>query len=162
MVAMPMRALLVTLLSVCAGAHGSHGPGAPALAEVVGELRKSFPGSFKVEKAVSPTVQYCPDNTCEAFSTTKGASAEELTDFAFLFLYYFSDYYELEPWRSREEPKMLAARILAKRRSKACAPGGGKESARCVLREMARKKGVRVEFVRYDEGARHVVPKALP
>lgn len=137
MVAMPMRVLLVTLLNVFACAHGSHGPGAPASAEGVREFQESLPGSFEVEKGASPTVQYCPDNTCEAFSTTKGASAEELTDFAFLFLYYFSDYHELGPWRSREEPGVLAARILAKHHTKACAPGGGKESARCVLREMA-------------------------
>lgn len=141
-------------------------PRAPApvgMPDDLTELERSFPHSVEVSAdGPSPRVQFCPDNTCEAFISQGGASLEELSGFAHLFLYYFSDYGTLAAWRTGSAPRARSEALIAKLAPRECPPGAGREAARCVLRAMASARGIRVEAIRYDEGVRAAVPMALP
>jgi len=63
------------------------------------EINKSFPDSVKVKKDGKKSVEFCPDNTCDFFASKGEVSLEELKDFAYLYIYFFSDYYVLDEWR---------------------------------------------------------------
>jgi hypothetical protein len=84
-----------------------------------------------------------------------------LKDFAYLYVYFFSDYTFLGDWRSKEEAKNTAERILSKPEYRSCKNENSREAARCVLRDLSKEGRVKLIFVRYDEGERHAVPKNL-
>lgn len=161
---MRMRTLAALLLAGCAsGVEMARASGTGLSSDVLGELDRAFPRSVQESAGKESTlVQFCPDNTCEAFVASRGASVEELADFTFLFVYYFSEYAVLEGWRRQAAPIALAELVVKRRSGSWCAAQGGKDAARCILLEMARLREIRIEAVRYDEGARSVVPMPLP
>jgi hypothetical protein len=115
----------------------------------------------KPEAKEKQSIEFCPDNTCDFFLARRKIASESLKDFAFIYEYFFSDYYVLEEWRRGEEPGKRAQRILSSPAYKSCAGRTDEESARCVLRLLSREGQIRLYFVRYDEGERNVVPVKL-
>ena len=124
------------------------------------QLSKTFPDTVAI-KNKGRLLEFCPDGTCDGFVTTGNMSVPTLKDFAYLYVYYFSDYTFLDEWRSKEEAKNTADRILSKPAYRSCKNENSREAARCVLRDLSKGGRVKLIFVRYDEGKRHVVPKSL-
>jgi hypothetical protein len=64
---------------------------------------------YKSEKTVK-VVQYCPDNTCDVFQTSKEIPINDLKEFSALYLYYVSGYvylripvFEMVPFRKKHQ-----------------------------------------------------------
>lgn len=155
--------MLSVVLSGCAGGASFARPfSVGGRSDGLAEIERAFPRSVEVGAgALPPRIQFCPDNTCEAF-ISGGASREELSDFAFLFVFYFSEYRVLDAWRAGEVASLLAERVIAQRANTACPAQTGREAARCILRNMASRRDVRIEGTRFDEGVRATFPIALP
>ena len=123
-------------------------------------LSKTFPDTVAI-KNKGHLLEFCPDGTCDGFVTSGNFSVPTLKDFAYLYVYFLSDYTFLGEWRSKEEAKTTADQILAKPQYRNCMNENSREAARCVLRDLSKGGRVKLIFVRYDEGERHVVPKNL-
>lgn len=131
------------------------------------ELNRSFPGSLHIRMnnlQRTLTLEFCPDNTCDGFVVSHQVSESELVELAYIFIFYFSDYYVLADWRTREGPQQIAKSILAKPRYERCRVAPDIETARCILRRLDEQGRLKLYAVRYDEKARHAdrirVPKA--
>lgn len=124
------------------------------------QLSKTFPDTVAI-KNKGRLLEFCPDGTCDGFVTTGTMSVPTLKDFAYLYVYFFSDYTFLDEWRSKEETKSTADQILAKPAYTNCKNANSREAARCVLRDLSKGGRVKLIFVRYDEGERDAVPKNL-
>ena len=125
------------------------------------EITKSFPNSVKVKQDGKKSVEFCPDNTCDFFTASKEMSAEELKDFVYLYLYFFSDYYVLDEWRHRDRPALIVRQILLKASYQGCKKNIEEEAARCLLRRLSRKSRIKLYAVRYDENVRSLVRKDI-
>jgi hypothetical protein len=124
------------------------------------ELSKSFPDTVGI-KNKGRLLEFCPDGTCDGFVTPGNVSVPTLKNFAYLYVYFFSDYTFLGEWRSKEEAKNTAELILSKPEYRNCKNENSREAARCVLRDLSKAGRIKLIFVRYDEGERHAVPKNL-
>lgn len=124
------------------------------------EIQKTFPG-IEVKVGDEISIEFCPDNTCELFAASKAVSLETLKDFAYLYIYFFSDYYDLEKWRDNEEHRLIAKQILSKADYQLCKIENEGDAARCILRHLSQKSRVKLYFVRYDEKTRNIVPKDI-
>ena len=124
------------------------------------ELQETFPDTVAI-KNKGRLLEFCPDGTCDGFVTTGTISVLTLKDFAYLYVYFFSDYTFLDDWRSKEEAKNTADQVLAKAQYRNCKNEKSREAARCVLRDLSKGGRVKLIFVRYDEGERHAVLKNL-
>jgi hypothetical protein len=124
------------------------------------DLSKTFPDTVEV-KNKGHLLEFCPDGTCDGFVTTGNMSVPTLKDFAYLYIYFFSDYTFLDEWRSKEDAKNTAEHILSKPKYRSCKNENSREAARCVLRDLSKGGRVKLIFVRYDEGERRGVPKNL-
>jgi hypothetical protein len=123
-------------------------------------LSKSFPDTVGI-KNKGRLLEFCPDGTCDGFVTSGNVSVPTLKNFAYLYVYFFSDYTFLGEWRSKEEAKNTAELILSKPEYSNCKNENSREAARCVLRDLSKAGRIKLIFVRYDEGERHAVPKNL-
>jgi hypothetical protein len=124
------------------------------------QLSSTFPGTVEV-KNKERLLEFCPDGTCDGFVTSGNVPVARLKDFAYLYIYFFSGYTFLGEWRSQEEAKRTAERILSNLEYRKCKNEISREAARCVLEDLSSGGRVKLIFVRYDEGERHVVPKNL-
>ena len=88
-------------------------------------------------------------------------STVQLKDFAYLYIYYFSDYYVLQDWRIRAESRKVAEQLLSKPQYRSCKREEELEAARCVLRNLSADGKIKLIFIRYDERKRNVVPENL-
>jgi hypothetical protein len=120
------------------------------------QITSSFPDSIHLN-AKQRTVEFCPDETCHRFVGSPPISITTLKDFAYLYVYFFSDYYSFPEWRNRSESRTVAERVLSKEEYSACKRDADFDSARCILLDLAKKGAVRLEFVRGDEGRQNVV-----
>ena len=118
------------------------------------QLTKGFPKSVEL-KNNGRLLEFCPDNTCDGFVTSGNVTAATLKDFAYLYIYFFSDFTYLEEWRNADEAKKTAESVLSKPDYRNCRNESSREAARCVLRDLSRNGRIRLIFVRYDEGERH-------
>ncbi len=116
------------------------------------QVTKSFPNTIKIKKN-GKQIEFCPDETCEGFVSSK-LSPAHLRNFAYLFLYYFSGYTDLEQWRTKTPNRVAAERILKRPEFATCREENPRIKARCSLFLMNRQ-GVRVYFSRDDEGERN-------
>src|ERR1700693_2309764 len=97
------------------------------------QITGSFPGSIKLNEK-RRVLEFCPDETCDGFVALSGVSSNSIKDFAYLYIYYFSDYLVYLPeWRKHTNSKNTAARVLLKPEYRNCKMGNGSEAARCVL-----------------------------
>jgi hypothetical protein len=124
------------------------------------QLSSTFPDTVEL-KNKGRLLEFCPDGTCDGFVTSGNVSLATLKDFAYLYVFFFSDYTFLGEWRSKEEAKDAAERVLSKPEYRNCKNENSREAARCVLRDLSKGGRIKLIFVRYDEGERHVVPKNI-
>jgi len=124
------------------------------------QIKSSFPESIEL-KNHGRLLEFCPDNTCHGFSARANVSVPELKDFAYLYIYFFSDYYALPEWRDKAEVKETAERVLSKPEHRSCKKEGNRESASCVLLDLSRNGRIKLVFIRYDEGQRNIVRESI-
>jgi hypothetical protein len=124
------------------------------------ELSKAFPDTVEI-KNNGRLLEFCPDGTCDGFVTSGNMSVPALKDFAYLYVYFFSDYTILDEWRGKVEAKEIAVEVLSNPEYLSCRSENDREAARCVLRNLSRDGRVKLIFIRYDEGARNVVHEDL-
>jgi hypothetical protein len=120
------------------------------------QVTDTFPQSIKMNQR-RRILEFCPDETCHRFVGSADVAIADLKDFAYLYLYFYSDYYYLRDWRKRTESRTVAERILSKPGYGNCRLETDFDSARCVLLGLSRKGLVRLEFSRGDEGAQNIV-----
>lgn len=119
-------------------------------------LTTSFPKSVRV-KQNGHLLEFCPDNTCDGFVSSIGVPVAELKEFAYLYIFYFSDFIYLQDWRRQPEPKKVAEQILSNPAYDKCKNLTKVETARCLLLDRSRGGRIKLIFVRYDENQRNVV-----
>jgi hypothetical protein len=123
-------------------------------------ITSSFPKTIEL-KNKGKLLEFCPDNTCDGFVAADPISVGTLKDFAYLYIYFFSDYYVLQDWRTQEEPRKGAESVLSKPEYRRCRGENGREAARCVLLDLSRGGRIKLIFIRYDENQRNVVHKDI-
>lgn len=116
-------------------------------------LKKFFGDSLTVQKNGALTIEYCPDNTCEIFRSPNSNAADPASDFAYLYLYFVSEYHYLTDWKKNPEAKTIAINILE--RNRRCPKAQENIRANCVLRLLSEKYSIKAAFVRYDESVRN-------
>jgi hypothetical protein len=125
-------------------------------------LHQVFGGAIKVQADMTgATVEYCPDNTCEVFRVQGELKKSPVSDFAYLYLYYVSDYATLSEVRKSHEAKHAAEQLLTQIRKSTCDEVSQIETIKCVLRQLAKRHSISLVFARYDEEVRIEVPKVL-
>jgi len=124
------------------------------------ELQKAFPKTVELEDH-GKLLEFCPDGTCDGFVASGNVSLPTLRDFAYLYVYFFSDNVTLDDWKGMEDAKKTADRVLGQTQYLGCKNVDSREAARCVLGVLSRKGRIRLIFVRYDEGERHAVRENL-
>jgi hypothetical protein len=125
----------------------------PTQADITNVLQAEFPDAVSaLVHNGKYAIRYCPDNTCEAFESCRAQYSVEASDFALLYLVYFSRYAVLENWKPSENTLRVAKRVLARKRYSSCRREIAIESARCVLVDLNSER-VRANFVRIDEDA---------
>ncbi len=135
-------------------------PSADAVSDPIKQLSKTFPDTVAI-KNKGHLLEFCPDGTCDGFVASGSVSLPTLKDFAYLYVYFFSDYTFLDEWRGKEESRDTAKGVLSKPQYSSCKNEDSREAARCVLRDLSKGEKVKLIFVRYDEGERHAVFKNL-
>jgi hypothetical protein len=118
------------------------------------QITRRFPNSIKIKKQ-GRQIEFCPDNTCDGFAASKKISSTQLKNFAYIYLFYFSGYYDLDEWRTKPANRVVAERLLRSPEFTSCKEQNLRDKARCSLL-LLNRKGVRLYGVRYDEGARNV------
>lgn len=74
-------------------------------------LAAAFPDAVKYVPKTS-TIDFCPDNTCQRFTSHSKAPCEVMSDFLFVFLRYFSTYQTLKHWRGQSDTNEVATQLL--------------------------------------------------
>ncbi len=120
-------------------------------------LASSWPADVTL-KDKGHLLEICPDNTCDGFVSAANVPAAVLKDFAYLYIYYFSDFVYLPEWRSHADAKNAAERVLSKPEYRNCKNQSDREAARCVLLDHSRGGRISLIYIDYDENARNVVP----
>src|SRR6266540_3994560 len=121
--------LLLIALGVCLCAHSKDLP------DPLNQITTSFPKSIALHQK-QRLLEFCPDNTCDAFVAARDVSVTELKDFAYLYIYFLSDYYALQEWRNRDQSRNTAESVLSRPEYRNCRGESSGESARCVLRQL--------------------------
>lgn len=120
-------------------------------------LLKSMPGdaikAFRNSEYI--WIEYCPDNTCDVIRTSAKVDAVAFGILASSYYFYFSRYLYLEQWQGDvERGKAVDAKLAALARKEKCSELVGRDLARCLLRDLERRSGLQIFFVRDDERAR--------
>lgn len=119
------------------------------------ELSEEFPGLISVTSHDEETiVEYCPDNTCSVITAIGSADAQEIQDFAYVYLFTRSSYIYLKTFQ--QDTRSGRTQSVLDRYSSGCPQLTAQEAARCIFSRLATKHEIRVEFVRYDEGERNI------
>jgi hypothetical protein len=121
------------------------------------EINRSFPDTVNVKASVNKSIEFCPDNTCDFFIAKKAVSLDTLKDFAYLYIYFYSDYYVLDDWRKTRMATLITEKILSKPSYQWCKSNEQQRTARRILRHLSRKGRIKLYAVRYDENERSVV-----
>src|SRR5579872_727113 len=75
------------------------------------QLQVAFPDTVEL-KNKGRLLEFCPDGTCDGFVTSGDAPVITLKDFAYLYVYFFSDYTVLDEWRNKHQAKNTAELVL--------------------------------------------------
>jgi hypothetical protein len=124
------------------------------------QIQKAFPDTVEI-KDHGKLLEFCPDGTCDGFVTLGNVPLPTLKDFAYLYVYFFSDNITLDDWKATAGAKEMADHVLGQSQYFACKNMDSREATRCVLRDLSRNGRIRLIFVRYDEGERHAVRENL-
>lgn len=141
--------IVTTLYATCACADQSVEPSG-----VLQQLSVEFRDTVQIHSNKNNTIDFCPDNTCETFEARSTVPVSTVADFAYLYLYFFSDYSVLSEWRKRPESLAITKKILESGSYKVCVSDQDIGRARCVLRHLSHDNKIHVFFVRFDEGVR--------
>jgi hypothetical protein len=76
-----------------------------------------------------------------------------LADFAYIYLFYFSDYVVLAQWRANERANEVAQVLIDRNLPNESGDSKGVTGARRVLAAMLRNAEVGIFAIRYDEDA---------
>lgn len=125
------------------------------------EISINFSDSIRFKTDGHSTIEFCPDNTCDAFVAEKQTSLESLKDFVYLFVFFYSDYYVLDTWRDKETAKTIAEQILSKPQYRSYNKSNVGDTARCILSHLSQRGQIKLFTVRYDEHGRNVVKRNL-
>ncbi len=121
------------------------------------QVATAFPDRVKLNQT-KRTLEFCPDyDTCDGFEVSAKTSVATLKDAAYLYIYFFSSFYDLAKFREHAESRATAERVLSKPEYRNCKRDMEVDTARCVLLGLAQKGAIKLEFIRYDEGSRNVV-----
>jgi hypothetical protein len=93
--------------------------------------------------------------------TSGNVPVTTLKDFAYLYVFFFSDNVTFDDWKRTADAKKTAERVLAQNQYLSCANADRLEAARRILRDLSRGGRIKLIFVRYDEGERHATPENL-
>jgi len=119
-------------------------------------MKKILGNSITVREDTSGiNIEYCPDNTCESFKSPISKSFSILSDFAYIYLFYISDYYYLTHFRKKTPLERISQ--IVNRNIGSCREKEKIEIVKCVLMSLSDKYSIKVIFVRYDEGKRNEV-----
>jgi len=144
-------------LALCFLAVVGHGSASGEPVSFV-SLKTAFGDAIRYTAGPKPELRYCPDNTCEVFRSSDEKTAENLADFALLYLWRASEYEALRSWQAGP-PSKRVQEILEKHGA-ACR-ASSPSSPRCALEYLAKRAAVRVAFGRYDAGEYTEVPVDL-
>lgn len=125
------------------------------------EININFPDSIRLKTDGRLTIEFCPDNTCDAFVAERQTSLESLKDFVYLFVFFYSDYYVLDTWRDKDTAKTIIEHILSKPQYSPCKKSNVEDTARCILSRLSQKGQIKLLAIRYDERRRNVVKRDL-
>ncbi|WP_162593507.1 hypothetical protein [Variovorax sp. PBL-E5] len=59
------------------------------LSESLQQLSKQFPQMIHSSNKSRNYIEFCPDNTCQAFQSNREIKPDAIADFAYLYLYFF-------------------------------------------------------------------------
>jgi hypothetical protein len=145
--------ILVTTYSIAQVSNDKH-------FDPLQQLQKAFPNTVELKNR-GRLLEVCPDGTCDGFVTSGNVPVPKLKDFAYLYVFFFSDNVTFDDWKRTDDAKRTAKRVLAQNEYLSCANAESIEAARCVLRNLSRGGRIRLIFVRYDEGERHAIQEDL-
>ncbi len=121
-------------------------------------LQNYFQDSLTIKTDDKMIIEYCPDNTCDVMAMDGRNNENILADFAYLYLFFGSNYSYLLEWKNNEDTKQHLFSILRKYTSVEWAKLDDNKKAQRVLNQLSSQYGITVSFVRYDEGAKYAVP----
>jgi len=113
-----------------------------------------------IDNEAGMRIEYCPDNTCDSFSSGVNSTTDVL-DFALLYLLFVSDHFTIQEIRSTSEAQAALKVALDRARNEGCDSGEEELVAQCRLRTLAERSQIKITFVRYDEMQRNEVPQNL-
>jgi hypothetical protein len=120
-------------------------------------LRKEFGGAIEMyQNAHGTTIEYCPFNTCDAFSSSDHQK-NRLADFVYMYFYYLPTSNHPSVFEFRKSCGDKYVDRIIERNSECCKNVLGNKQVKCVLERMAMKHKIRLKFVRYDEQQRNEV-----
>lgn len=155
------RSLLLIFIAVVSSFQSGVSLAADQEFDPLKAITNRFPGSVEL-KMKKHVLEFCPDNTCDGFQVSDNVPLSELEDFAYLYVYFFSDYYVLRDWRASSEAKDVADQVLGRPKYQRCkVEKTSLEFARCVLLSLSSNGRIKLLFIRYDENQRNVVHKDL-
>lgn len=125
------------------------------------QLEERFPDSIKIRTDERQSLEFCPDNTCDLFVTRRTTSVGQLSDFALLYLFFFSDYFVLADWRAEDAAKGPVAEVLKKYQKDKCVNNSDVVTAQCLLRNWSARNAIRLYWVRFDERGRHLQARSI-
>jgi hypothetical protein len=121
------------------------------------KLKKMLGDSISIKRNQNKhVVEYCPDNTCEVFSAAErdSSSIQKLTNFAYIYLYYVSDYIYLEDFRDKGN---VYINNIVDINAEGCPIEKEADKIKCTIRKLFSKNGIEIKFIRYDEMQRSEV-----
>ena len=130
------------------------------LSESLQQLSKQFPQMIHSGNKSRNYIEFCPDNTCQAFQSSREIKPDAIADFAYLYLYFFSDYYLLSEWRKQAQAFEFSMKILSKKDYVNCSTGQSGDRARCVIKKLEKSDKIKVFDVRFDEKHRYMHQKS--
>lgn len=105
----------------------------------------------RVEVVSKREIRYCPDNACEVIKSKEPSNL--LPEFFYLYLFYESQYVELEKSYGGEKSfRETAIEEPDVRKKVEMFCPGTKKSPQCILDSMRSGLGIQVCLGRYDEG----------
>jgi hypothetical protein len=110
-------------------------------------VRGSSPRVVRCHVNHGKLLEFCPDGTCDGFVTSGNLPIHTLSDFAYLYVFFFSNNVVLDDWRRTEDARSTTEGVLAKDQYRKCANTDPLEAARCVLRDLSRGGRIRLIFV---------------
>lgn len=153
-----IRAWVFLALFGLAGAHAEKAE-LQAAYDSIELLNFHFPNAVANIKSKT-RIDFCPDNTCDRF-VGKDMRGGKLQDYAFLYVFFFSDYFVLSEFRKDPRAEKHVLLILAEYGKNACHRETKKDKAACLLVHAEKHGNLRLSMIRHDEKSQRVVSNSM-